>query len=359
MLLRDVGGDHLASRLGDVLVASEHRRGVGLVDDGLHQAGLALHAPEVAAGGVAAAARVPHGVRAVEMLTRAFRYPAALAAVVVRCAAALGDGVVHVHGDPTHRVDEIHQPVDIHQDEVVDLQSRDAFEGPLQRVRAGVVGVLEQFGVHRGGVLPDRAEKSLCAVVEAVREDRGQRRIRGEYRVLQVARQLDEQSRAGFGVDRGHHHGVGPHTEIGLASLAGVATQQQNIDPVLVGPGVVLLQRGPGLRLGVALRAEQVARQSRGLERICRSDSQRSAHDEGEQPNHHSTEGALSCGQSARARDQVGADDDRDPDHGDGYQREGDRPHPAGLQCASSGEHGIAKDHDPEHHGCGNDQGEQ
>jgi len=359
MLLRDVGGDHLASRLGDVLVASEHRRGVGLVDDGLHQAGLALHAPEVAAGGVAAAARVPHGVRAVEMLTRAFRYPAALAAVVVRRASALGDRIVHIDRDPAHGVDEIHQSVDVHQDEIVDLLPGDALEGPLQGVCAGVIGVLEQFGIHGGRVLPDRAEEGVRAIVEAVGEDRGQRRVCREYRILQIARQLDEQGRTGLGVDRGHHHGVGPHTEVGLASLTGIATCQQNIDPVLVGPRVVLLERGTGLRLRVVLRAEQIAGQPGSLERVRRCDSERGAHDEGEQPNHHTTDGALPGGHPTRARDQVRADDDRDPDRGDRDQGEGDRPHPTGLQGASSGEHGIAKDHDPEHHGCGNDQGEQ
>ncbi|MPM41933.1 hypothetical protein SDC9_88593 [bioreactor metagenome] len=161
MLLRDVGGDHLAGRLGNVLVAGQHRRWIGLVNHGPHQAGLALHASVVGTGRVAAAARIPHSVGAIEKLARALGYPTALAAVVVRRAAALGDRVVHIEGNATHRVDEVYQSVDIHQDEIVDLLGGDAFEGPFQRIRAGVVGILEQLGVHCGGVLPDRAEVGI------------------------------------------------------------------------------------------------------------------------------------------------------------------------------------------------------
>ena len=91
----------------------------------------------------------------------------------------------------------------------------------------------EDVGVLRRAVAVDGVEQALALVagVEAVGVDLGQRAVRGEGQVLQVARQAEQRRVAGLGVDAGDDDRVGADA---LAALAAVAAEQQDVDPLLV-----------------------------------------------------------------------------------------------------------------------------
>ena len=198
--------------------------------------------------------------------------------------------LVDVDGYSAHGVDELLQPVDVDEGEVVHLQPRDAFHALFQGLSAGVGGGADGLGhlrvVAADGALPDGVDEPFGVVPppggESLREELGQFRSLREGHVLDVAGDLDDGRRTSGGVDGGDHDGVGAgHVDAVVVLRPGcgaVRAEQEDVEPRDVLPRVVAGDNGGTTRRDdVVLLLEHRVDQLAAGEGVAGPDGQRRA----------------------------------------------------------------------------------
>ena len=183
-----------------------------------------------------------------------------------------------------------------------------------------------------GAVAVDRVEQALAlaAGVEAVGIDVGQRAVGREGQVLQVAREAEQRRVTGLGVDAGHDDGVGADA---LAVLAAVATEEQDVDPLLRPErvGAVHDRRrlavvGEDARDEVALGAREPAGEDR-----------RRRDGEKEHPDHDAAQHLPAARGVRRQQHPVAGDDDHHPQQGEDGDRADAPEQPADVDRGTQG----------------------
>ena len=353
---RDVGRDVLLGDLGQLRVLAEHVHRVDLVEHGTDEAPLPAHPREVV--GQQPGTRIPEGVVPVEGLAAGLDValdagdPAA-AGVVPLDRQPLGDVDRHA----AHGVDQLLEPGQVDHRGVVHVQPGDLADDVADGREAGVGVVLEE-GLVLLGDRPDGVDEALVAgsgagAVVAVGVELVQRVAARERRPLQAARDADEDRVAGLRVDAHLDHGVGTRA---LTVVAGVRTEQQQVDAVDVRPRVRRLGlggRGLQGRRGEAAdgrpgedRADDVALDERVADHLDRRDRHQQADEGGEEAQAPRVAAVDAVGRRAA----VGEDDREDPDQTADDRQAGDGEQGVGSHGdVQSGRDGALGQHEERH----------